>query len=182
MLRRNLAGAIALVASMSTIACSEQSPVSPPDNLDARNAGLVAQAVPGCYELSFLDNSLQPVATRVVGEELILKAHVHNCSGVPAQRGSVTFQYCSLKGLPPNDITRADEAPSASMCGWRCYLGPAAHAQSERIWRRSHELWTCLDSQNYWLPLQVFVAGEWHRKWRERPGGLHMAAHLLTAS
>jgi hypothetical protein len=26
----------------------------------------------------------------------------------------VIFQYCSLKGLPPNDIERADEAPSAA--------------------------------------------------------------------
>jgi len=26
----------------------------------------------------------------------------------------VTFQYCSLKGGPPNDINRPDEAPSAA--------------------------------------------------------------------
>lgn len=26
----------------------------------------------------------------------------------------MTFQYCSLKGFPLNDITRADEAPSSA--------------------------------------------------------------------
>jgi hypothetical protein len=26
----------------------------------------------------------------------------------------VTFQYCSYRGLPPHDITRADEAPSSA--------------------------------------------------------------------
>jgi hypothetical protein len=35
----------------------------------------------------------------------------------------VIFQYCSLKGLPPNDITRPDEAPSAA-----CANGTAAWA------------------------------------------------------
>jgi hypothetical protein len=38
-------------------------------------------------------------------------AHVTNGAGAPAQRGSATFEYCSYKKLPPNDITRADEAP-----------------------------------------------------------------------
>jgi len=58
---------------------------------------------------------LQPVSTLpVLTSELILGAHVADDVGVPAQRGSVTFQCCSLKGLPPNDITRPDEAPSAN--------------------------------------------------------------------
>lgn len=106
---------VALVTTFAILACSEQSPVAPGGAPDAaREANLLAQAVPGCYGLSFLDNSLQPVTTLVVGQELVLKAHVDNCSGGPAQRGAVTFQYCSLKGLPPNDITRADEAPSAA--------------------------------------------------------------------
>ena len=39
---------------------------------------------------------------------------MEDLSGTRAQRGSVTFQYCSLKGRPANDINRPDEAPSAS--------------------------------------------------------------------
>jgi hypothetical protein len=47
----------------------------------------------------------------VLTDELILAAHVTTSSGVAATSGTVTFEYCSYKGLPPNDITRADEAP-----------------------------------------------------------------------
>ena len=83
-----------------------------------------AQGVPGAYELSFfkVENlvGLVPVSslsvcTPSVCEELILGAHVEEqSSGLPAQGGAVTFQYCPYKGLPPNDITRADEAPTAA--------------------------------------------------------------------
>ena len=114
MLRRNFASLSVFVATMMSVACSEPSPVAPGAIPDARDVSVVAQAVPGCYQLSFLDNSLQSVSSLVVGQELVLKAHVDNCSGDPAQRGAMTFQYCSLKGLPPNDITRPDEAPSAA--------------------------------------------------------------------
>jgi hypothetical protein len=41
-------------------------------------------------------------------------ANVADGFGAPAQGGLVTFQYCSYKGGPPNDINRADEAPSAA--------------------------------------------------------------------
>ncbi len=82
---------------------------------------LSAQQVPGTYTLSFLkfvNGVLEPVSTLSVCtpsvcEELILKAHIEGASG-PAQGGVAIFQYCSLKGLPPNDITRPDEAPSAA--------------------------------------------------------------------
>jgi hypothetical protein len=69
--------------------------------------------VAGTYTLGFFDSWLRPVTSLVVGgPELILGAHVADAAGSPATRGSVTFEYCSYKGLPPNDITRADEAPS----------------------------------------------------------------------
>jgi len=73
---------------------------------------------PGSYELSFQKTdgtpvSTLPVCTPSVCEELVLKAHVGDSNQQPAQRGVVIFQYCSLKGLPPNDITRPDEAPKA---------------------------------------------------------------------
>jgi hypothetical protein len=106
---------VGLITTFAILACSEQSPVGPDGAPDAgRGANLAAQVVPGCYGLSFLNNSLQPVSTLVVLNEAVLKAHVDNCAGNAAQRGAVTFQYCSLKGGPPNDITRADEAPSAA--------------------------------------------------------------------
>ena len=82
---------------------------------------LAAQSVPGSYELSFFNDALVSVsslpacASGGVCEELIPGAHVEEqSSGLPAQGGAVTFQYCSYKGLPPNDITRADEAPTAA--------------------------------------------------------------------
>jgi hypothetical protein len=95
-------------------ACSE-SPVVPGSSAnDARQVAARQTAVAGVYGLAFLDHSLQPVTTLTVGgPELILKAHVTDAFGNPAQRGTVEFQYCSLKGGPPNDINRADETPSA---------------------------------------------------------------------
>jgi hypothetical protein len=93
---------------------------------------LSAQPVPGSYDLSFfklVSGVLEPVSnlpvcTPSVCEELILNAHIkEDSSGLPAQGGVAIFQYCSLKGLPPNDITRADEAPSAA-----CETGSATWA------------------------------------------------------
>jgi hypothetical protein len=123
--RRNRA--YVLVASITTfaiLACSEQLPVGPGGPRDAGRDAVLARAVSGCYGLSFLNSSLQPVATLVVLHEAVLKAHVDNCAGNAAQGGSVTFQYCSLKGGPPNDIARADEAPSAA-----CATGDASWAR-----------------------------------------------------
>ena len=84
-------------------ACSEQTPPTAPSPS--------SQPVPGWYHLLFFregETGLEPVTTLPVNDGgLILGAHV-----VPAQGGAVVFQYCSYKGLPPNDIERADEAPS----------------------------------------------------------------------
>jgi hypothetical protein len=72
-------------------------------------------AAPGLYELSFhavINGTLQPVSSlTVMSQELILAAHVTDAAGHAATSGTITFDYCSYKGLPPNDITRADEAP-----------------------------------------------------------------------
>jgi hypothetical protein len=96
---------------------------------------LSAQPVPGSYDLSFfklVSGVLEPVSSLPVCnlsvpsecEELILNAHIkEDSSGLPAQGGVAIFQYCSFKGLPPNDITRADEAPSAA-----CETGSATWA------------------------------------------------------
>ena len=59
----------------------------------------------GVYELEFAVNT---------GGALILQAHIEDTSGDPAMDGKVIFQYCSYKGLPTNDISQPDEAPSSA--------------------------------------------------------------------
>jgi hypothetical protein len=97
--------------------CADRSPAAPSNSVEA--GGLISArpggATPGRYELSFnafRSGVLVPVSSlTVLSEELILTAHVTDSAGVAATSGTVTFEYCSYKGLPPNDITRADEAP-----------------------------------------------------------------------
>jgi hypothetical protein len=80
------------------------------------------------YDLSFiawLDGNYQEVSSLPVrSRELILKAYVTDTTGLPAQKGAVTFEYCSYKGRPPNDITRPDEAPKEA-----CEQGSASWAR-----------------------------------------------------
>jgi hypothetical protein len=116
MARRNLTGLLTVVAgAIALVGCSDQSPVAPtPNGGPAADVHALARAVAGSYELSFYTSGLVPVSSLPVFQELVLGAHVADASGAPAQGGLVTFQYCSYKGLPPNDITRADEAPSAA--------------------------------------------------------------------
>lgn len=112
------------VASVGIFACANASPVAPSAGAQSPSASLsepasapagaaaATRASAGYYRLSFLDTNLQPVTTLPVGDgELILGARVTDASGSAAQAGRVIFEYCSLKGVPPNDITRADEAP-----------------------------------------------------------------------
>jgi len=118
MLARRALITIAGGAALAITACAGDSPVSP-DGLAASSSALSRQGSQfssGIYQLSFYTNGLVPVTTLVAGGsgELILGALVTDAAGAPAQGGSVTFQYCSLKGFPPNDITRADEAPSSA--------------------------------------------------------------------
>jgi hypothetical protein len=119
--RRKIASPmVALLVAGALVACSDQSPVAPSTGADGvGEQSLLSQPVPGTYALSFFKSGLEPVSSLSVCtegsvcEELILGAHVE-ASGGPAQSGAVIFQYCSYKGLPPNDIARADEAPSAA--------------------------------------------------------------------
>jgi hypothetical protein len=134
---RNLVSlAAAVLAAAAFVACADQSPVTPgttPDGL--RDPSLLSRPVLGSYELSFGSDdqheSSLPVCTEgSVCEELGLKASVKDASGVPAQSGTVIFEYCSFKGLPPNDIQRADEAPKEA-----CETGEAtwAHLITVRV-------------------------------------------------
>jgi len=98
-------------------ACTDRSPAAPSGGVAAA-ADVSARpgaSTAGRYELSFYADrigGLVPVSSlTVLSDELILVARVTSSSGVAATSGTVTFEYCSYKGLPPNDITRADEAP-----------------------------------------------------------------------
>src|SRR6266511_4036672 len=122
--RRKLACLIlAVLVAGAFVACSDQSPVAPgatPDGVG--DPSLLSQPVLGSYDISFFTSEIGglvpvtslSVCTPSACQELILGAHVEDAAGNAAQGGAVIFQYCSLKGLPPNDIERADEAPSAA--------------------------------------------------------------------
>jgi len=109
----------AVLAAFAFVACSDQSPVAPgatPDAVQPLTA--LAPGVPGLYELTFFLNG-----------ELVLTAHVEALvSGEPADGGAVTFQYCSYKGRPKNDITQPDEAPSSA-----CEDGSATWVTLRRV-------------------------------------------------
>jgi hypothetical protein len=120
---------------MAILACS-QSPLEPSASGTAATGSLSEfQSLPGLYWLTFHDHTGLEVATLPVLNELVLKAHVTNTSGQAAQSGSVTFEYCSLRGLPTNDITRADEAPmsecAAGTARWRSLLTLAVNSSGE---------------------------------------------------
>jgi hypothetical protein len=123
---------IAVLGFMS-VACSTPSPVSPSATVDIPSSSVsasgpgrtitlsspsnAAPGVPGSYDLSFFYQGQEvttlPVCQPSTCPELVLRAHVEGSSG-PAQRGTVTFQYCSYRGGPSNDISRPDEAPSSA--------------------------------------------------------------------
>ena len=119
---------VVLLAAGSLAACSGQLPAAPsPQALGPLVASWPpgdgpsvqgSRGVSGVYALSFharIGGIWQDVSSlTVLSQELILRAVVTDSSGVPAQQGSVAFEYCSYKKLPPNDITRADEAPAAA--------------------------------------------------------------------
>jgi hypothetical protein len=116
--------------------CVSDSPLSPAMSPEPSLSARAATSTAGVYDLSFYTNGLVPVATLTVGTtELILKAHVASTLGVPAQKGTVTFEYCSLKGLPSNDITRADEAPSSACAdgtaSWTRLMSVAVNASGD---------------------------------------------------
>lgn len=99
------------------IGCADRSPVAPSTS-GAAGGDVSARpgaVTPGRYELSFYADRIggwvAATSMPVLTDELILAAHVTSTSGVAVTSGTVTFEYCSYKGLPPNDITRADEAP-----------------------------------------------------------------------
>jgi hypothetical protein len=80
------------VLAALTVACSDQLPVAPGATPEGRQyATMSAQPAAGTYELSFLPTNS--------GLGVILRAHVQDAFGVPAERGTAIFQYCSLHGV-----------------------------------------------------------------------------------
>ena len=128
MARRHLADlSIVVVVAVGAIGCSDPSPVAPSSGQpDLPEVMARLAPVSGVYDLTFLSQG-QPVTSLTVRQQVILKAHVQNTFGSPAQGGSVTFQYCSRKG-PSNDINRADEAPKA-----KCESGAASWARLQTV-------------------------------------------------
>jgi len=94
---------VALLGAVSAAACSGDSPAAPsPSSVIAGEQNAKAsQAAPGVYDLSFnvfQNGTYQEVSSLPVkSQELILKAYVTDSSGYPAQKGTVTFEYCSYR-------------------------------------------------------------------------------------
>lgn len=127
---------VPIVLSVFAVAgCANPSPL-PPAAAPAGARELSAKpsaAAPGVYTLTFMalvDGTLQEVVSLPVETaEVILKASVTSSTGTAAQAGTVTFEYCSYKGRPPNDITRADEAPKEA-----CEQGTATWARLRSLY------------------------------------------------
>jgi hypothetical protein len=124
-------GLVPIVLGVLTFSgCVNQTPLAPA--AVAGGAGELSAkpsaATPGIYTLTFMahvDGTLQEVTSLPVQTaELILQASVTSSAGSAAQAGTVTFEYCSYKGGPPNDISRADEAPKEA-----CEQGTASWAR-----------------------------------------------------
>jgi hypothetical protein len=112
----------AVIAALASMAYSGNSSVT-----------LADQPVPGSYELSFFTEDFSssppvlvpvsslPACTPSPGvscPDLVLKAHITDSAGLPAQGGSVTLQICVIAGNDFGDLHR-HWAPSAE-----CDNGP----------------------------------------------------------
>jgi hypothetical protein len=107
MLNRIFTSSMLCFVGALAVACSVESPVEPTVTGAAPPAALAAvQSVPGVYTLTFHDHTGAEVASLPVMNELTLKAHATNTVGQPAQAGSVTFEYCSRKGGPHEQMKR----------------------------------------------------------------------------
>jgi len=121
-IQKSVISVFCLTAIVPMAACSAQSPVAPattgaPTVTTTADGGAGAQtagrggtsqpAADGIYEIVFLKEAtsapwgLQSVVdnTLNVGEYLVLSARVTDASGVPAQQGRITYEYCSLNNV-----------------------------------------------------------------------------------
>ncbi len=90
---------LVLVATTALAACTGALPVTPSDT---EAALLAVQATPGTYQILFLKETSTGLAAtsgvEPVGTYLVLKSEVRDAAGNLAQIGSVTYEYCWLKG------------------------------------------------------------------------------------
>ena len=118
--------------------CTGPTPVAPAAAPGAAGelSAKPSTGTPGVYTLTFLarvDGTLQEVTSLpVLSAELILQASVLSSTGTAAQAGTVTFEYCSYKGRPSNDISRPDEAPKEA-----CDQGTATWARLQSLYASS---------------------------------------------
>ena len=124
----------AIALAVTIAACSSSSPVTPGSvsTADSSLGAQGSQAVAGIYSLSFwarVEGTYQEVSSLpVLSTALVLKADVTDIAGNPARLGAVAFEYCSYLKRPPNDITRADEAPKEA-----CEQGLAKWARLQSV-------------------------------------------------
>lgn len=109
---------VVILAAYAAAACAgEWAAPSSPSSVAAADLSAKPSSggTTGVYDLSFAvfhNGVYTEVSTLPVkSDELILKAYITDSAGQPAQKGTVTFQYCSYKKGPSNDIDRPDEAP-----------------------------------------------------------------------
>jgi hypothetical protein len=106
MTRQGIAGPLVRVLPVvAFVACSDASPVAPgaaPEH--PQPAVVLSQPELGQYDLEFLWN----------GTALTIVAHVRDATGGAPGGGTAVLQYCSLNGVPTDDITQPDEAPSSA--------------------------------------------------------------------
>ncbi len=186
-------GLVPIVLGVFTLAgCANPTPVAP-----AAAAGGASElsakpsaGTPGVYTLTFMasvDGTLQEVTSLPVRTaELILKASVTSSTGSAAQAGTVTFEYCSYKGGPPNDISRADEAPkeaceqgTASWARLRSLYGSFRNVSGTRAWIRVHELRHRAPSPRCGVPLPLRVARQRHRQRDEPVEEFHLDGRIM---
>jgi hypothetical protein len=113
---------VPVLCAVFAAACSNQSPVAPSDAAPASGTLDAKPSTPsGVYDLAFFKyvpgtgpddpGTYEEVSSLAVNSVwLTLRGRVTDSSGNPAQKGTVSFEYCS-KGRPYDDINNADEMP-----------------------------------------------------------------------
>lgn len=99
--------AIVVLGCMTVTGCSRESPIAPeasPADVSTQNRAAPQTAAPGTYEILFLKETRQGLQTVVdftlnVREFLVLKSQITDSNGVPAQEGTVTYEYCERQNV-----------------------------------------------------------------------------------
>lgn len=98
---------IAILGFIAAAGCSRESPVAPgasPAGVSSHSRVALQTDTAGTYEIHFLKETrqgLQPVLdfTLNVREFLVLKSQIKDSLGVPAEEGTVTYEYCERQNV-----------------------------------------------------------------------------------